>query len=289
MTSLIIVLTLALLAGFAYAFWKGQSKSGTTHLDLRQGVYAAGTVFALGFVLSMFTQVPSGSVGVQTLFGQIQDEPLSEGAHLINPLSLVQEMSLQTFKASLPKESAGTKDLQVIHTDLAVNWRVQRDSVTSIYRSYRDGIGETILLPVVSESLRAVTARHDSEELLTKRDAVSAELLAELRAKLAPHHIDIVGVAITNFGFSSEYQQAIEAKVVAAQKKLKAEQDLQRIEVEAKSRIAQAEGEAKAISIQSQAIQSGGGTNYVQLQAIQKWDGKLPTTTTTAIPFLTLK
>ena len=65
--------------------------------------------------------------------------------------------------------------------------------------------------------------------------------------------------------------------------------DLQRIEVEAKSRIAQAEGEAKVISVQSQAIQSGGGANYVQLQAIQKWDGKLPTTTTTAIPFLSLK
>lgn len=286
---LLIASTLMLLIGLAYAYWKSTSQSGTSHLNLRKGAYVVGTVLALGFVLSMFTQVPAGSVGVQTLFGQIQDEPLSEGAHLINPLSKVEEMSLQTLKASLPKESAGTKDLQVIHTDLAVNWRIRRDSVISIYRNYRDGIGEIILLPVVSESLRAVTARHDSEELLTKRDAVSAELLAELRTKLSPHHIDIVGVAITNFGFSSEYQQAIEAKVVAAQKKLKAEQDLQRIEVEAKSRIAQAEGEAKAISIQSQAIQSGGGANYVQLQAIQKWDGKLPTTTTTAIPFLTLK
>lgn len=286
---LLIASTLMLLVGLAYAYWKSNSPSGTIHLNLRKSAYVAGAVLTLGFVLSMFTQVPSGSVGVQTLFGQIQEEPLSEGAHLINPLSQVQEMSLQTFKAPLPGESAGTKDLQVIHTDLAVNWRVQRDSVISIYRSYRDGIGETILLPVVSESLRAVTARHGSEDLLTKRDAVSAELLAELRSKLSPHHIDIVGVAITNFGFSSEYQQAIEAKVVAAQKKLKAEQDLQRIEVEAKSRITQAEGEAKAISIQSQAIQSGGGANYVQLQAIQKWDGKLPTTITTAIPFLTLK
>ena len=286
---LFIASTLALLLGLAYVYWKSTSQNDTAHAVSRQGAYIAGTVLALGFVLSMFTQVPSGSVGVQTFFGQIQDEPLSEGAHLINPLSKVEEMSLQTFKASLPQESASTKDLQVIHTDLAVNWRIQRESVIGIYRSYRDGIGETILLPVVSESLRAVTARHDSEELLTKRDAVSAELLAELRSKLNPHHIDIVGVAITNFGFSSEYQQAIEAKVVAAQKKLKAEQDLQRIEVEAKSRIAQAEGEAKAISIQSQAIQSGGGANYVQLQAIQKWDGKLPSTTTTAIPFLSLK
>ena len=51
---------------------------------------------------------------------------------------------------------------------------------------------------------------------------------------------------------------------------------MRRIEVEAKSRIAQAEGEAKAIAIQAQAIQSNGGAQYVQLQAISKWDGKLP-------------
>ena len=66
--------------------------------------------------------------------------------------------------------------------------------------------------------------------------------------------------------------------MIATQQKQKAEQDLQRIEVEAKSRVAQAEGEAKAISIQAQAIQSNGGANYVQLQWIEKWNGKLPET-----------
>jgi regulator of protease activity HflC (stomatin/prohibitin superfamily) len=91
---------------------------------------------------------------------------------LINPLAVVQEMSLQTFKTSLPKESAGTKDLQVIHTDLAVNWRIRRDSVISIYSNYRNGNGDTILLPVVSENLRAVIASHDSEELPTTANTV---------------------------------------------------------------------------------------------------------------------
>jgi prohibitin 2 len=286
---LILSILLAIAAFFAASYYLATQVQGAKIYAKKKGAMYGFCVLFVGIFFSSFVQVPSGSFGIQTLFGSIQDDPLSEGAHFINPLARVQDMSLQTFKATLPKESTGTKDLQVIHTDLAVNWRVQREHVIGIYRSYRNDIGETILLPVVSESLRAVTARHDSEELLTKRDAVSAELLKELREKLNPHHIDIVGVAITNFGFSPEYQQAIEAKVVAAQKKLKAEQDLQRIEVEAKSRIAQAEGEAKAISIQSQAIQSSGGANYVQLQAIQKWDGKLPTTTSAAVPFLNLK
>ena len=62
------------------------------------------------------------------------------------------------------------------------------------------------------------------------------------------------------------------------QQKQKAEQDLERIKVEAASRIAQAKGEAEAIAIQAQAIQSNGGQQYVQLQWIEKWDGKLPHT-----------
>jgi regulator of protease activity HflC (stomatin/prohibitin superfamily) len=95
---------------------------------------------------------------------------------------------------------------------------------------------------------------------------------------MAPFNIDVSGVSLVNFGFSPEYQKAIESKVIATQNKLKAEQDLERIKVEANSRIAQAKGEAEAISIQAQAIQSNGGANYVQLQWIDKWDGKLPTT-----------
>jgi len=99
-----------------------------------------------------------------------------------------------------------------------------------------------------------------------------------LKTKVAPFDIDVSGISLVNFGFSSDYQKAIEQKVIAVQQTAKAEQDLRRIEVEAKSRIAQAEGEAKAISIQAQAIQSNGGQNYVQLQWIEKWDGKLPST-----------
>ena len=47
---------------------------------------------------------------------------------------------------------------------------------------------------------------------------------------------------------------------------------------EADQRVAEADGEAKAIAIQSQAIQQNGGAAYIQLKAIEKWDGHYPTT-----------
>ena len=53
----------------------------------------------------------------------------------------------------------------------------------------------------------------------------------------------------------------------------------------------QAEGEAKAIAIQSAAVEKSGGQGYVQLQAIAKWDGKLPqyVTAGSAMPFVNIK
>ena len=95
---------------------------------------------------------------------------------------------------------------------------------------------------------------------------------------MAPFDITVNNISLVNFGFSKNYQDAIEAKVTATQQKQKAEQDLERIKVEAASRIAQAKGEAEAIAIQAQAIQSNGGQQYVQLQWIEKWNGKLPDT-----------
>jgi regulator of protease activity HflC (stomatin/prohibitin superfamily) len=95
---------------------------------------------------------------------------------------------------------------------------------------------------------------------------------------MAPFNITVSNISLVNFGFSPEYQKAIEAKVISVQQTAKAQQDLERIKVEAASRIAQADGEAKAIAIQAAAIQSNGGENYVKLQWIEKWDGKLPST-----------
>jgi regulator of protease activity HflC (stomatin/prohibitin superfamily) len=152
------------------------------------------------------------------------------------------------------------------------------EHIPRIYKEYGLNVDDKVLGPAINEAFKAVTAHYNSEELVTKRDVVSDEIHRAIANKVAPFNIDISNTSLVNFGFSPEYAKAIEAKVIATQQKQKAEQDLQRIEVEAKSRVAQAEGEAKAIAIQAQAIQSNGGANYVQLQWIEKWDGKLPTT-----------
>jgi prohibitin 2 len=250
------------------------------------GIVVGAVVFAVAFVFECFTIVPPGHVGVQVTMGTVNPVALQAGVNFVNPISSVRNVEIRVKRADLKEAQAGTKDLQSVHTDIVIQYRMSPEKVPTIYSQFGLNVDDKILGPGVNEAFKAVTAHYNSEELITKRDQVSAEILNHVRAKVAPFDIDVQGISLVNFGFSAEYQKAIEAKVIATQQKQKAEQDLERIKVEAQSRIAQAEGEAKAIAIQASAIQNQGGAAYVQLKAIEKWDGNLPNVMSGAMPFI---
>ena len=255
--------------------------AGAIAIGLRQilaGIAAGLLVFIATVVFSSFTVISAGHTGVQVTLGEVNPVPLTEGVHFVNPISSVKDVDVRLQKDQLTGANAGTKDLQQVHTDIVVQYRLNASKVPQIYKDFGLNVDEKVLGPAINEAFKTVTAHYTSEELITKRQQVSEEIQTHLKAKVAPFDIDVSGISLVNFGFSADYQKAIEQKVISVQQTAKAEQDLRRIEVEAKSRIAQAEGEAKAISIQAQAIQSNGGANYVALQWIEKWNGALPST-----------
>lgn len=230
-----------------------------------------------GILLGSFTVISAGHQGVQVTLGEVNMKTLNEGLHFVNPMSNVNEVSVRVTKTELQNATAGTKDLQIVHTNIVVNYRLDGAKVAHVYKEFGLELEDKILLPAVNESFKAITAHYNSEELITKRDEVSNNIHRQLQDKVAKYGLLVSEISLVNFGFSKQYQDAIEQKVIATQQKLKAEQDLARIQVEADQNIAKAKGEAEAIRIQAQAIQNQGGKDYVQLQAISKWDGKLPT------------
>jgi len=267
----LLFLTFIFSVGIAIAIWVLLNQKTL-------GIVAGIALFLVVTAFESFTVISAGHTGVQVTLGEVNSQPLTEGVHFVNPISQVKDVDVRLQKAELKGANAGTKDLQVVHTDIVVNFRLDPLKVPHIYKEYGLNVDEKVLGPGVNEAFKSVTGHYTSEELVTKRDLVSAEILQHLVAKMAPFNITVSNVSLVNFGFSQAYQQAIESKVIATQQTAKAEQDLARIKVEAASRIAQADGEAKAIAIQAAAIQSNGGENYVKLQWIDKWDGKLPTT-----------
>ena len=242
------------------------------------GIVAGTLVLVVGVLAQSFTVISAGHTGVQVTLGEVNPRPLTEGVHFVNPISSVKDIDVRVQKAQLDGQSAGTKDLQQVHTDIVINYRMSPTNLPHIYKEFGLDIASKILGPAINDAFKAVTGRFTSEELITKRDIVSQEILSHLREKVSAFDIEVSNVSLVNFGFSAAYQAAIEQKVIATQQTAKAQQDLERIKIEAASRIAQADGEAKAIAIQAAAIQSNGGQNYVQLQWIEKWNGKLPDT-----------
>mgnify|MGYP003336138605 FL=1 len=240
---------------------------------------AGGLLFMVVVIMfESITVVPAGHRGVQVTMGTVNPVVLESGWQFVNPISSVKNVNVQIQRATYEGAAAGTKDLQQVHTDITTNYHLSPEKVAVIYRDFGLNVVDKVLAPSLNEAFKSITGHYTSEELITKRDEVSQKILEHVRVKVSQFDIQIDNVSLVNFGFSKSYQEAIEQKVIATQQKQKAEQDLERIKVEAASRIAQAEGEAKAISIQATAIQSNGGAQYVQLQWIEKWNGQLPNT-----------
>lgn len=284
--SLLIIGALGSLALFVFmSFFTG---SGSDYI-FKKYRWLSPLVFIAFFVCSTFTIISAGNIGVKTTLGKVDPVSLPAGFYFVNPISDVQQISVRLDKASLKDANASTKDLQVVHTDIVVNYRLEGTDVANIYKNFGFDLQDKVLLPAINESFKAITARYNSEELITKRDIVSAAIKQELQDKVAKYGLAVSEISLVNFGFSGEYQSAIEQKVIATQSKLKAEQDLQRIKVEAEQNIAKARGEAESIRIQSQAIETSGGVNYVHLKSIEKWDGRLPSTVmgnSSSMPFV---
>ena len=186
------------------------------------GVASGISLFLLTIVFSSFTIISAGHTGVQVTLGEVNPVPLTEGVHFVNPISAVKDVDVRLQKDQLTGANAGTKDLQQVHTDIVVQYRLNASKVPQIYKEFGLNVDEKVLGPAINEAFKSVTAHYTSEELVTKRQQVSEEIQDKLKSKVAPFDIDVSGISLVNFGFSPEYQKAIEAKVIATQQTAKA-------------------------------------------------------------------
>lgn len=235
-----------------------------------------------------FTTVKAGNRAVVTVFGDVRPGSLLPGFNFINPIAKVHEINVQIQKADV-KGDAASKDLQHVNTNLTINYHIDAGSVDRLYSEIGMSYEAKVLDGTAQDAFKAVTSQYTAEELISKREAVRQAIKSALANKvkqLSNGTIDVDDVFITNFDFSKEFNSAIEAKQQADQLAQKATRDLQRIEVEAKQRIAQATAEAEAIRIQASAIQAQGGAAYVSLKATEKWNGVMPQFVGSAMPFI---
>src|SRR5437660_7034892 len=87
------------------------------------------------------TSIPTGNVGVLTLFGRVTDETLPEGIHLINPLKSVQKLSVQTQSV---KESANVPSNEglILALDTSLLFRLDKDKAAFVFQTVGDNYAE---------------------------------------------------------------------------------------------------------------------------------------------------
>ncbi len=256
-------------------------------------MYGAGLVIVLVLfsVLNPFVIINAGHRGVVLKFGAVQDKVLNEGLQWRIPVAqTVIEIDVKTQKLE-QQAIAYSKDIQQVDTTIALNYRLDANVVNRLYQEIGQAYREKVIDPAIQESVKAAVAKFTAQELVEQRPKVKEEIKAQLLERLANRHIMVEDFSIVSFDFSDSYEKAVEEKQVAQQLALKAENELKRIQIEAEQRIAQATAEAEAIRIQAQAITQQGGRDYVQLKAVEKWDGKLPTQMIpgSTVPFIDLK
>jgi len=251
-------------------------------------------VIVIGSIIvsASFYTVRAGEKALVFTWGKITSVT-SEGLHFKIPvMQTVSKVDIRTQKAEAPA-AAASKNMQTVSTVVTLNYHLDQDKLDILYSKVGLDVENKIIAARIQETVKAVVARYTAEELLTLREQLKNEISESLTRQLLEYNIvvDAGGVQITNFDFARSFNEAIEDKQVAEQKALTAKNNLERVKVEADQKIAQARGEAESIRIQAEAIRAQGGKEYVNLKAIEKWDGKLPVYTggNGPMPFLEVK
>ena len=226
--------------------------------------------------------VPAGTGGVLLTWGQVSGV-MNEGLHFIMPvMQTVVLMDVTIQKAERP-EATASADLQEVTTTLAVNYRLNPGFVDEIYKDLRQDYVTRVIQPNIEESIKATTAQFKAEELITKRAEAKLKFEEIIGERLSSYHIDVLSVSITDFQFSREFTEAIEAKVTAQQRALEAKNKLEQIRYEAQQQVIEAEAYYNATIVRAQADAESLRLRREQLDAqilqwlaLEKWNGILP-------------
>lgn len=267
------------------SYYKGPRPRFPTNNKLKIAAAIITVIIVIIVLAEAITIVEAGHRGVVLYLGAVENRVLGEGVHFIIPFAenVVQmEVRTQKFQA---EATAASKDLQEVETVIALNFRIDPIEVNDIYQVLGVNYADRVISPTIQESVKASVAKFNAEELITRRETAKGVIADAIANTLANQSIQSQNVFITDFQFSQAFATQIEQKVVAFQKFLTEQNNLRAIEVVANQTAAQAEGQARAnieratgeaAAINTITEQLRQSPEYLQWQAITKWNGQMP-------------
>lgn len=256
--------------------------------------------------ISFICSVETGHTGVVTTFGRVEEYTLDAGVHAKAPWNKIIQMDNRVQKATIDL-ACFSSDIQEVSCKYTLNYQIAKANAQDIYRTVGKDYFETVITPNVAESVKTIMAHYTAENLIGSRDSLAGEIEVLLGDQLKKYNIEVVSTAIEDMDFTDEFTNAVEAKQVAVQNKLKAQTEQEqktmeaqqaaeraKIDATAAAEVAkiQAEADLEVQKINADAAEYVGQKEAARNKAInesltgdlltyyliQQWDGKYPTT-----------
>lgn len=243
--------------------------------------------------------VDQGERAVVLRLGAIVGES-GPGPHFKLPwIDTVRYITVQNQNRQYGSLEAYSRDQQPASLTVSVSYVVS--DASAVYEQYGDldGAIRRLVDPRAMAEVKTIFGQYDAVRAIQERAALNADIgRAVTNAITGP--VNIISVQVENIDFSEAYEQSVEQRMLAQVEIQRREQNLRTTEVEAEIARTRAEGEANAIRLRGEAEASAiraradalrANPDLVQLQAVEKWDGKLPQTMVpgSALPFVNLQ
>ncbi|MBR6184669.1 MAG: prohibitin family protein [Clostridia bacterium] len=243
-------------------------------------------------------QIDTGYTAIVTTFGKVEDYTLEAGFHFKNPFQEVILMDNREQKTAFSTQ-AFSSDIQQVDVIGSINYAINKSTAMTLFKEVGTDYFSKLVYPRMLENTKAVFSKYTAENLVSAREQLSIQIRDHLCSEMERYGISIISVSIENIDFTDAFTDAVEAKQVAAQRKLQAEieqeqktmetqqqAERQKIEAEAKAQVVKIDADAAAYSTRVKAeaeaeanrlIAESLTRNLIEFTQVHQWNGQLPT------------
>ena len=221
----------------------------------------------IGLFSASLVQIGAGEVGVQILYGNVQNNVLYSGLHFINPLMEVQKLDVKTqnYTMSAVRDEGAkegddairvlTSDGLEVVIDLTVLYKVLPVDAPRILRETGIDYTDKIVRPLARTKIRDNAVYYDAVSLYSsKRDEFQRRIFESITGEFQHRGLLLEQLLIRNITLPQAVKTSIEQKMSAEQDAQKMQYILQKEQQEAQRKRVEAQGIADYQRIISESL-----------------------------------
>jgi regulator of protease activity HflC (stomatin/prohibitin superfamily) len=212
-------------------------------------------VMILGIFTSCIIQIDAGTIGVKKLFGQVQNDVLPSGLHVINPMLEVEKMDIKTQNYTMSgvhDEGAQSGDDAIrvltadgleVTIDLTVLYKLLPSDAPKIVRETGLDYTNKIVRPLTRTKIRDNAVYYEAISLYsTRRDEFQQRIFKDIEKDFNKRGLILEQLLVRNITLPQSVKTTIEQKISAEQEAQKMQFVLQKERQEAERKRVEAQG-----------------------------------------------